>query len=167
MQTHDFQRMIIRIYALFGKTRPSNEIMDGIFESVKYIPESAIDEIVKRFEELPELKSGVNIAKLISSFYTPPKNEKKFHCQYCNGKGYFWGILQYSEDSYTDFISPCPNCTGKGQNCETYTQMQKRGAMVMPPNYKYGLHRWAKETYGIELHKKNQTLKTKQGENIF
>lgn len=166
MQITEFQNMITRIYALFGKTRPGNEIMNGIFESVKYIPESAIDGIIERFEDLPELKSGVNIAKLIRSFYTKPENTQKFYCQYCNNKGYFWGIQQLLDGSFSDFISPCPNCTSEKNN-PTYTQLVRRGAMVMPPNYKYGLHRWAMETYGIELHKKNQTLKTRQGENVF
>ncbi len=158
--------MMTRIYALFGKSIPSNEIMNGIFERVKYIPDSAIADIIARFEDLPELKAGVNIAKLISSFYVKPDNEKKFYCEYCNNQGYFWGIMQYSEDSFTDFISPCPNCTNE-KNFPTYSQLVRAGKMVMPPNYKYGLHRWAKETYGIELHKKNQTLKTRQGEYVF
>lgn len=153
MLVNNFYSMITRIYALFGKTKPNSDIMNGIYESVKSIPDEAINGIIARFEELPELKAGINIAKLINTFYERPVSEQKFHCEYCNNKGYFWGIQQAPDGSYTDFISLCPNCTGKGQDCETYSQMVKRGAMVMPPNYKGSVYAWAREKYSIEFHK--------------
>ncbi len=167
MQLLEFQSMMIRIYALFGKTRPGNDVMNGIYESVKHIPDSAISDIIEKFEELPELKASVNIARLINSFYTAPQRQMSFHCGACNNRGYFWGVQELPDGGgYSDFISLCPNCTGRMGNYPTYMEMVKRGAMVMPPNYKYGLHRWAKETFDIELHKPNQHI-TNRTENVF
>lgn len=158
MDVLDFQNMMIRIYAIFGKTKPNNEIMNGIYESVEHIPDSAIPGIIEKFEELPELKASVNIVMLIKSFYTDyteQQRKKSFHCRACNNRGYFWGVQELPDcGGYSDFISLCPNCTKRKGNYPTYLEMVKRGAMVMPPNYKGSVYAWAKEKYGIELHKR-------------
>lgn len=153
MRIDEFDPMIKKIYTMFGKSEPSSKVICNLFESCKDIPASAIPEITSNFESLTELRSGVNIVKLIQNFYTPTeKGKDKFFCNECMNEGGFWGIQQYKDGSFGDFFSPCPQCT-KEKDAPKFGDFLRRGAMVMPPNYKKGIHRWAKEKYNIELYK--------------
>lgn len=152
MNIAEFQTMMSKIYAMFTKTKPNNEILLNIFERVETIPAEAIPAILSRFEELPELKPNINMAKMIRSFYAG-KKEEKFFCGTCNNQGVFWGIQKSPNGGYTEFASLCPNCSGDKQKDPTYSELVRRNAMVMPPNYKGGLHKWAFKTYGIRLHR--------------
>ena len=137
-----FQDMLHTIYATFGRSVPSQDIRDVLYGRVAGIPDEVAACIVERICDLERLPQ--NMSREFRNAWADwrAKNPTRIirpDCPACGNIGvrHLWG--RDERGRWRAFSVPCPACqSGDGSVPVPLRELERHGALVMPPDYPGG-----------------------------
>lgn len=142
MKRKVFDTALEEIWAVFGYAKKNDDMRDVWFERVKHIPDEAVKFITDKLCDLESLPR--NLPRAWQNLWSDWKaaNPKRIvpdaDCPACGNYAVRWGWARTEAGKWMQFAISCPSCQPVRHSGPTVDELERRGAVFMPPNYPGG-----------------------------